>query len=135
MLERRTLLTESAMIEFGAEFVRTLGPGDVLLLAGPLGAGKTTLARAMVRALGWTGPVRSPTYNLIHTYPTAPPIMHADLYRVEGVEGLGIEEYLDSHVCLIEWPERLKGALDGRSGVIQTNIEFAGEGRTITVLR
>ena len=134
MPEQHTFKTEAEMATFGANLVSSLGIGDVVLLSGPLGAGKTTLARAMIRALGWQGQVRSPTYNLIHTYPTAPPVMHADLYRVESAIGLGMEEYLDSHLCLIEWPDRLNGLLDGHEGVTQIEIEFANEGRTLTVL-
>ena len=133
MPEQHTFTTEAEMTAFGANLVRSLGIGDVVLLSGPLGAGKTTLTRAMIRALGWQGQVRSPTYNLIHTYATAPPAMHADLYRVESAVGLGMEEYLDSHLCLIEWPDRLNGLLDGREGVTQIEIEFDGEGRTVIV--
>ena len=122
------------MTVFGAQLVRSLDAGNVVLLSGPLGAGKTTLARAMIRALGWNGQVRSPTYNLIHTYPTTPPVMHADLFRVVTAEGLGLEEFLDTHLCLIEWPDRLAGRLAGREGVVTVNIQFADQGRTVTVV-
>jgi len=135
MQEQHTFQTEAEMPAFGANLVRSLGIGDVVLLSGPLGAGKTTVARAMIKALGWSGHVRSPTYNLIHTYPTTPPVMHADLYRVESAMGLGLEEFLDSHLCLIEWPDRLHGLLNGRKKVMTVDIEFSGDGRLVTAYR
>ena len=135
MPEQHHFPTEAEMTAFGADFVTRLRIGDVVLLSGPLGAGKTTLARAMIKALGWNGHVRSPTYNLIHTYPTTPPVMHADLYRVESALGLGLEEFLDSHLCLIEWPDRLQGLLDGREKVMRVDIEYSGDGRSVTADR
>jgi tRNA threonylcarbamoyl adenosine modification protein YjeE len=135
MPERHTFATEAALTEFGASFVRTLGIGNVVLLSGPLGAGKTTLARAMLRGLGWKKAVRSPTYNLIQVYATTPSVMHADLYRLESAACLGLEEYFDSHLCFIEWPDRLHEVLDGCEDVVEIDIGFAGEGRVVTVSR
>ena len=133
MTEHYKLANEAEMFSFGAEFISRLTVGDVVLLSGPLGAGKTTLVRAMLQGLGWTEIVRSPTYNLIHTYATKPPVMHADLYRLESAAGLGLEEFLDSHLCFIEWPDRLDGSLEGRSEVVEIAIAFAGEGRVLTI--
>lgn len=79
--------------------------GDVVLLSGPLGAGKTTFVRGVLEALGHQGPVRSPTFNLVQTFDTVPPVLHADLFRVDSAEGLGLDEAQDM-LCLIEWPER-----------------------------
>lgn len=97
-----------------------LGPGDVIGLAGPLGAGKTTLARAVIESLaelggaGSVGEVPSPTFTLVQTYETgATPVWHFDLYRLERPEDameLAIEEAFASAISVIEWPERL-GAL------------------------
>ena len=93
----------------GAMLAASASPGDVLLLSGNLGAGKTVLVRGFLRALGFDGPVRSPTFNLIQTFETTPPVVHADLYRVQSAEGLGLEVYLNDSVALIEWPERAPG--------------------------
>lgn len=86
----------------------------VVYLQGTLGAGKTALARGMLRALGEQGPVRSPTYGLVAEYPTAEgPVLHLDLYRLQGSDellALGLADYLPgSRLWLIEWPERASG--------------------------
>lgn len=91
---------------FARDLAATWRAGEVVLIDGPLGVGKTTLVRALLRALGWDGEVRSPTFNLIHVYEVQPPVAHCDLYRVESARGLGLEEYLDDHLVLIEWPDR-----------------------------
>jgi len=114
------------------ELARGLRAGDAVLLTGPLGAGKTTFVRAVLAELGHTGPVRSPTFNLTQTFDTEPPVMHADLYRVESAEGLGIEDYLSSHVCLIEWAEKAEG-LVGSARAIRVEIQPDGEEREIRV--
>ena len=102
------------------------------MLDGPLGAGKTTIVRGLVEALGVQEPVRSPTFNLIQTFDTQPPIMHADLYRVSSHQGVGIEEYLDSHLCLIEWPDRAIGLLDPDTAW-QIHVDFKDDGRMISL--
>jgi tRNA threonylcarbamoyladenosine biosynthesis protein TsaE len=107
-------------------------PGDVVLLDGPLGAGKTTWVRGLMHGLGYLGAVRSPTFNLIQTFDTSPPVMHADLYRVKGSDGIGIEEYLDTHVCLIEWPDRAVGLVDP-SECWRITIAFEQTGRRATI--
>ena len=89
-------------------------PGDwartLVFLRGPLGAGKTTLARGILRAFGVGGIVRSPTYTLVEPYETnRGRVTHVDLYRLrrpEEAEFLGLEGELETGVCLIEWPER-----------------------------
>ncbi|MER3496007.1 MAG: tRNA (adenosine(37)-N6)-threonylcarbamoyltransferase complex ATPase subunit type 1 TsaE, partial [Armatimonadota bacterium] len=78
---------------------------DAFLLSGELGAGKTVFARGFLGALGWEGAVRSPTYPILHPYPTSPPVLHADLYRLSSAEGIGVEDYESTHILLIEWPD------------------------------
>jgi|YNPMSStandDraft_1061717.scaffolds.fasta_scaffold79218_2 tRNA threonylcarbamoyladenosine biosynthesis protein TsaE len=96
--------------EFGRELAGRLQPGDVVLLEGPLGSGKTVLVRGIVRGLGSGDHVSSPTFVLVHEYRGRCRVAHADLFRLSGpsdLEDLGLEEYLDgSFVVLVEWPER-----------------------------
>src|SRR5437016_3390588 len=116
----------------GGSLAHRLSIGDVLLLDGPLGAGKTTLVRGLLEELGYDKIVRSPTFNLIQTFDTNPPVMHADLYRVKSYEGIGLEDYLETRLCLIEWPDRAVGFVDPASAW-QIHIDFLDEGRTIRI--
>ena len=94
----------------GARIAAALHVGDAVALEGDMGAGKTTLARAILHALGVTEEVPSPTFTLVQYYETAKlPVRHYDLYRIENpaeVEELGLDEALDEGAALIEWPER-----------------------------
>ncbi len=120
------------MRALGAELGRGWRAGEVVLLDGPLGAGKTTLVRGLLESLGVTEPVRSPTYNLLQVFDTEPPVLHADLYRLISHEGIGIEDYLDTHLCLIEWPDRIADLVHP-SEPWSVLIEFAQAGRLVTV--
>jgi tRNA threonylcarbamoyladenosine biosynthesis protein TsaE len=108
-----------------------LGPGLVLHLQGELGAGKTTLARALLRALGVTGPVRSPTYTLIERYPMAAgECAHLDLYRIadpEEMEFLGLDDLAGARLMLVEWPQR--GASAVPAADLTLSLTIAGTGR------
>ncbi len=102
---------ETGMRELGVEIAKTLSPGDVVTLSGPLGAGKTVLAKAIIGALGFTGEVTSPTFAIVHEYrePTQRlPVVHADLYRLDDPDELGELGLEDEAfgVSLIEWPEK-----------------------------
>lgn len=110
----RLSLPDAAATEaFGRMVAARIRPGDVIALYGPLGAGKTTLARGILAGLGHSGDVASPTFPIVQTY--APPdtrlaAWHVDLYRIEDpgeLEELGLEEARETGVLLIEWPERL----------------------------
>jgi len=99
--------------ELGAALASALRPGDVIALFGPLGAGKTTLARGLLRGLGHTGDVASPTFPIVQAYAppdTRLPLWHVDLYRIEDAAELGeigLDEARDEAALVIEWPERL----------------------------
>ena len=124
--------TEADMRALGGELGSSWRVGDVVFLEGPLGAGKTTLVRGLLESLGVTEPVRSPTFNLLQIFPTDPPVLHADLYRVKSYQGIGIEDYLESHLCLIEWPDRAVGLTASEKAWV-VNIQFAPEGRVVSV--
>ncbi len=96
----------------GASLAAVVRAGDVIALSGPLGAGKTSVARGLLRALGLAGEAPSPSFAIVQPY--APPevripVMHVDLYRVDDpaeIEELGLEEALADSVLVVEWPER-----------------------------
>ena len=120
----------------GAAIGAALRPGDVVALSGDLGAGKTTLARAMLKARGLAGEAPSPTFAIVQPY--APPevdlpIAHVDLYRIED-EGelieLGLDDYLYDGALLIEWPERL--GTQGWPGTLSITISGSGDARVLT---
>lgn len=143
-----------AMAEWGAKIADALRPGDVVELKGGLGAGKTTLARAILGALGHAGEVPSPTFTIIETY-DAPPlrvrVAHADFYRLEDPSEaleLGLDDYREGAVLLAEWPDHAGGFAheagcltivletptqgDGQSAGESAG-ESMGEGRVATV--
>ena len=125
---------EAAMRSLASEVGAQWQAGNTVLLEGELGAGKTTFVRGYLESLGVKEPVRSPTFNLIQIFETNPPVMHADLYRLQSSAGIGIEEYLDSHVCFIEWPDRATALIDpGECWHIK--IEFCEKGRLVEVTR
>jgi tRNA threonylcarbamoyladenosine biosynthesis protein TsaE len=104
-------LDEAGLRAWGVRLARLLRPGDLIFLSGDLGAGKTSLARAILEGLGHQGEVPSPTFMLAEPYPDLPvPILHADLYRLSpgaSIEDLGFDAWLESGAVLVEWPERL----------------------------
>ncbi len=103
------LTDESATTELGARIAGALGTGDLIALSGDLGAGKTTLARAILRSLGVAEDVPSPTFTLVQRYRAQKlAVSHFDLYRLESVSELnelGLDDALDEGAVLIEWPE------------------------------
>jgi len=99
----------------GRSLARRLEVGDVVALYGDLGAGKTTLARGILRGLGFQGEVASPTFPIVQPYETlVPPVWHVDLYRLDDpreVAELALDEALADGALIIEWPQRLGDAL------------------------
>jgi tRNA threonylcarbamoyladenosine biosynthesis protein TsaE len=92
----------------GADLAAHLRPGDVVLVSGDLGAGKTTFVRGAARALGFAGTVSSPTFTIGHRYEAPTPVAHLDLYRITGLDSEewgDLEPYFDGTVAFVEWPE------------------------------
>lgn len=125
----------TATESFGARLAHALGDaGAVVALAGPLGAGKTTLVRGCLRALGHAGPVRSPTYTLVEPYAFGDRrVLHIDLYRIaaaDELESLGLREETDGcAVWLIEWPERGAGRLPAPD--LTLALDYLNAGRSV----
>lgn len=118
----------------GAALARSASPPCVIGIEGPLGAGKTTLVRGFLHALGYGGPVRSPSYTLLESYPLAgATVHHLDLYRLfdpEELEQLGVRDLAAADaVWLIEWPERGAGFLPPLSWCIRIDCEADGKRR------
>lgn len=128
------LANEAATEELGARLAKELLPGDVITLSGPLGVGKTALARAIIGSLGHTGEVPSPSFAIVQPYEQLdPPIWHVDLYRIEHseeLEELGLDSISDA-VLLVEWPERAGGEF--WADALRLTMEFAqGGARRLT---
>jgi tRNA threonylcarbamoyladenosine biosynthesis protein TsaE len=128
----------AAMDAYGARIAALLRAGDVIALSGGLGSGKTTLARAVIAALGYRGEVPSPTFTLVQTYDppdTRLPLVHADFYRLERPDEaaqLGLDDYRDGAALVAEWPEKA-GGLAHEPGCLAIALEIAGEGRKAIV--
>jgi tRNA threonylcarbamoyladenosine biosynthesis protein TsaE len=136
---------ERATLEAGRQLARLLRPGDVVTLSGPLSAGKTTLVRGALAALGHQGEVPSPSFAIVQPYEElSPPVWHVDLYRIEqpsDVEELGLDDIGEEGVLIVEWPEHAGGgiwpdalalsleALEDGSRSLTARVPAAWEGR------
>ena len=140
----RLVESAEAMKQLGRELAAQIQAGQVLLLHGDLGAGKTTLSQGIAQGLGIGTAVTSPTFTLVAEYPVDPPVngihrlYHLDLYRLTDsaeLDSFGFEELLVSEqsVAVIEWPERAEGFLPPTAIVIE--IEPEGIGRRIVRVR
>ena len=128
---RRFFADESALCIAATQLAPACLAPLCIYLTGPLGAGKTSFARALLRAKGYTGRVKSPSYTLLETYQLADTgVLHLDLYRIadpEELAYLGLSELYSDHLTLIEWPEKGDGMLPAADLVIR--FEDPGEGR------
>ncbi|UXN71024.1 tRNA (adenosine(37)-N6)-threonylcarbamoyltransferase complex ATPase subunit type 1 TsaE [Devosia neptuniae] len=136
----RLLPDDDATSALGAELAATLAPGDLVILEGDLGAGKTALARAIIRTLA-NDPaldVPSPTFALVQPYDTPKgPVLHADLYRLvdpREVDELGLLDNPNA-IVLVEWAERSPEIVAAASVVITLAIPPGGMGRLVSVTR
>ena len=112
-----------------------LVPGDVVLVQGELGSGKTTFVRGAARALGVEGPVTSPTYTIGHRYRGRVDVSHLDLYRFEGMSNAewgDLEEYFEDAVAFVEWPQAGAGFLPPEK--VRVSLQHVGETRRLIVL-
>lgn len=131
-----SLADEAATRLFGTDLAAALLPGDVVALEGDLGAGKTTLARALIRALAADPAleVPSPTYTLVQRYETRPPVHHFDLYRLSApdeLDELGLAEAVAEGIVLVEWPERAAGRMP--ESAVTVAVTDAGAGRGVRI--
>src|ERR1700722_6535882 len=117
LAQHRTTSSAAETERLAAEVARELRPGDVVLLAGELGAGKTTFVRGAARALGVTGPVTSPTFTIGQRYPAAGPgafVTHLDLYRIAELGDEDPDLLADyvgpDTIAFVEWPQRAESA-------------------------
>ena len=126
----------AAMASFGARVAARLRPGDVVALSGPLGTGKTTLARAIIAACGHAGEVPSPTFTILETYADcSPPLVHADFYRLDHLaeaRELGLADYREGAALIAEWPERA-GGFAHEPNRLSIRLQTVGEGRRAIV--
>lgn len=127
-----------AMQRFGVAIAGQLRPGDVIALTGGLGAGKTTLARAIIAALGHEGEVPSPSFAIIELYEppgVRMPLVHADFYRLANpaeAEEIGLSDYRQGAAMIAEWPDHAGGFAD-EPGCLSIALEIADEGRRAIV--
>jgi tRNA threonylcarbamoyladenosine biosynthesis protein TsaE len=117
----------AATAALGSAIAHALAPGDAVLLKGDLGSGKTTLARAVLSALGVSEAVPSPTFTLVQGYDTPRlPVSHFDLYRLKRaseMDELGLDEALEDGAALIEWPERAEGRLPQNALLVELSAD------------
>ena len=128
------VLGEAAMLEYGAAMSKLMADDELVFLEGELGAGKTTLARGILRGLGFPGHVKSPTYTLVEPYEFASHLVyHFDFYRIrdaEELEYIGLDDLFGERaIKLVEWPEKALGRLPRPDRVIRIRVE--NDGRVI----
>jgi len=131
------LADEAATAQVGARLAPLLRGGDVVTLSGPLSAGKTTLVRGLLTALGHRGDMPSPSFAIVQPYEElAPPVWHADLYRIEDageLVELGLDDIGDDSVLLVEWPER--AGFDAWPDALALSLDVADDGaRALTAM-
>jgi len=121
----------------GARLASVVRPGDVITLTGPLGAGKTSIARGLLAALGLADEAPSPTFAIVQPYAppeTRVPVMHVDLYRIDDpreLDELGLDEAQGDSILVIEWPDRAPGRWPD---ALALSLDFAPDGgRALTV--
>ena len=125
-----TLKDEKATLAFGRKLAPLLKAGDVVTLSGALSAGKTTLVRGLLDALGHRGEVPSPSFAIVQPYEALdPPIWHVDLYRIENASDLvelGLDDIREEGVLIVEWPDH--AGSDAWPEALALSLQVAGNG-------
>jgi tRNA threonylcarbamoyladenosine biosynthesis protein TsaE len=135
---RRALPAEADTLALGRALAACIEPGLTIYLIGELGAGKTTLARGLLRGLGYSGKVKSPTFTLVEVYEFSRLYLyHFDFYRFRGSQELGeagFREYFNPQsVCLVEWPEKTNQAAGLPAADLRVILAVAGSGRNVSI--
>ena len=130
------LENEQKTLAFGQKLAALCEHVQIILLKGPLGAGKTTLTRGLLQGLGYRGTVKSPTYTLVETYTLDHrTVHHFDLYRLGGthaLEEMGVRDYFsEDALCLIEWPEKINTPIVAD---LICSLEILGNQRQISII-
>ncbi|WP_373293707.1 tRNA (adenosine(37)-N6)-threonylcarbamoyltransferase complex ATPase subunit type 1 TsaE [Actinomadura livida] len=136
-----TIPTAEDMRDLGVRLSALLGPGDLVVLTGQLGAGKTTLTQGIGEGLKVRGPITSPTFVIARVHPSlceGPPLVHVDAYRLGGfaeLDDLDLDASLDESVTIVEWGEGIaEGLAEDRLEVILSRGEGAGEEREVRIV-
>ncbi|MFI7113500.1 tRNA (adenosine(37)-N6)-threonylcarbamoyltransferase complex ATPase subunit type 1 TsaE [Nonomuraea sp. NPDC050227] len=133
------LATAEDMRAYGARLAAHLRPGDLIVLSGPLGAGKTTLVQGIAEGLKVRGPITSPTFVIARVHPSlqqGPPLVHADAYRLGGdleVDDLDLDASLEESVTVVEWGEGLVEGLAEDRLEIHIDRETGDDARLVTL--
>lgn len=131
-------LDEASLVSRAQCLAEVVNPGDVFCLNGPVGAGKTTFARALIKAILLVDEdVPSPTFTLVQTYDTRRgPVWHADLYRLGSsmeLEELGLAEAFETAICLVEWPELMNSVKPAAAHDLTFETVLDGAARQLTI--
>lgn len=134
----RPLPAEADTLALGCALAGCIAPGMVIYLIGELGAGKTTLARGLLRGMGYEGKVKSPTFTLVEVYKVSRLYLyHFDFYRFSDPRELGEagfrEHFNPQSVCLVEWPEKSNKAAGLPAADLRVVLHVAGSGRNVTI--
>ena len=132
-----TTKTTEEMIALGEKISSKLNGGDIILLQGELGAGKTTMSKGIAKGLGITDEIVSPTFTLMNVYENGK-LVHIDTYRLENADGLleiGVEDYLGQAdtITIVEWPEKIKNLLDNKKTIEISIVKQDDNSREISI--